>query len=165
MRFAGGQVFQRENSSGLTVLNEFEMMCQLRILFPLHFVVFNQTVCHLAAENNVEQVFLQSEQLSELNLDPDALSDMVSIMINKHTYNPSLQDVMDKYYEMFRGKNHPNKTDFFNRTEDSGEEEWVVCERETRVRRSELCVSEEEWVVCERETSLSFIKITQSLIY
>ena len=36
---------------------------------------------------------------------------------------PSLQDVMDKYYEMFRGKNHPNKTDFFNRTEDSGEEE------------------------------------------
>ena len=27
------------------VLNEFEMMCQLRILFPLHFVVFNQTTC------------------------------------------------------------------------------------------------------------------------
>ena len=51
---------------------------------------------------------------------------------------------MDKYYEMFRGKNHLNKTDFFNRTEDSGEEEWVVCER---------------------ETSLSFIKITQSVIY
>ncbi len=30
--------------NGVTVLNEFEMMCQLRILFPLHFVVFNQTV-------------------------------------------------------------------------------------------------------------------------
>ena len=104
-------------------------------------------------------------RLSEVNLDPDALTDMVSIMVNKHVYKLSLQDVMDKYYEMFRGKNHPNKTDFFNRTEDSGEEEWVVCERETRVRRSELCVSEEEWVVCERETSLSFIKITQSLIY
>ena len=45
---------------------------------------------------------------------------MVSIMVNKHTYKPSLQDVMDKYYEMFRGKNHPNKTaDLFNRTEDS----------------------------------------------
>ena len=37
-------------------------------------------------------------QLSEVNLDPDV--------------KPSLQDVMDKYYEMFRGKNHPNKTDF-----------------------------------------------------
>ena len=58
------------------------MMCQLRILFPLHFVVFNQTVCHLAAETNVEQVFLRSEQLSELNLDPDTLTDMVWIMVN-----------------------------------------------------------------------------------
>ena len=28
------------------VLNQFEMICQLRILFPLHFVVFKQTVCH-----------------------------------------------------------------------------------------------------------------------
>ncbi len=67
---------------GVTVLNEFEMMCHLRILFPLHFVVFNQTVCHLAAETNVEQVFLRSEQLSELNLDPDTLTDMVWIMVN-----------------------------------------------------------------------------------
>ena len=28
------------------VLNQFEMICQVRILFPLHFVVFKQTVCH-----------------------------------------------------------------------------------------------------------------------
>ena len=55
------------------------MMCHLRILFPLHFVVFNQTVCHLAAETNVEQVFLRSEQLSELNLDPDTLADISGI--------------------------------------------------------------------------------------
>jgi hypothetical protein len=27
------------------------------ILFSLHFVVFKQTVCHLTAEANVEQVF------------------------------------------------------------------------------------------------------------
>ena len=53
----------------------------------------------------------------------DTLTDMVSIMVNKHVYKPSLQEVMDKYYEMFRGKNHPNTTDLFNRTEDSGEEE------------------------------------------
>ena len=105
------------------VLNEFEMMCHLRILFPLHFFVFKETVSHLTAEANVEQVFSRAGQLSQVNLDPDALDDMVSIMVNKHKYKPSLQDVMDKYYEMFRGKNHPNKTDFFNRTEDSGEEE------------------------------------------
>ena len=74
---------------------------------------------HLAAEVNVEQVFSRPGQLSEVNLDPDALADMTSIMVNKYTYKTSLQDVMDKYYEMFRGKNYPNKTDFFNRTEDS----------------------------------------------
>ena len=101
------------------VLNEFEMMWQLRVLFPLYFFVFKQTVSHLAAEANVEQVFSRAGQLSEVNLDPDALADMVSIMVNKHAYKPSLKDIMDKYYEMFRGKNHTNKTDFFNRTEES----------------------------------------------
>ena len=54
------------------VLDEFEMMCQLHILFPLHFFVFNQTECHLAAEVNVEQVFSRAGQLSEVNLDLDA---------------------------------------------------------------------------------------------
>ena len=82
---------------------------------------------------------------------------MVSIMVNKHVYKPSLKDIMDKYYEMFRGKNHTNKTYFFNRTEESDADEW------TRLRSWVL--SEEESVVCERETSLSFIKITQSVIY
>ena len=84
-----------------------------RILFPLHFVVFKQTACHLAAEANVEQVFSRAGQLSEVNLDPDALADMVSIMVNKLAYKPSVKDIMDKYYEMFRGKS-ANKKDFFN---------------------------------------------------
>ena len=74
---------------------------------------------HLTSEVNVEQVFLRAGRLSEVNLDPDTLADMVSIMVNKHTYKPSLKDIMDKYYEMFRGRNHTNKTDFFNRTEES----------------------------------------------
>ena len=62
------------------VLNEVEMMWQIRILFPLNFVVFNQTVCHLTAETNVEKVFSRVGQLSEVNLDPDVLPDMISIM-------------------------------------------------------------------------------------
>ena len=78
------------------VLNEFEMMWQLRALFPFHFFVFKQTASHLAAEANVKQVFSRAGQLSEVNLDPDALADMVSIMVNKYTYKPTLQDVMDK---------------------------------------------------------------------
>ena len=44
---------------------------------------------------------------------------MVSIMVNKHTYKPSLKDIMDKYYEMFRGKNQTNSSDLFNSPEDS----------------------------------------------
>ena len=66
----------------------------------------------------MEQVFLRVGQLSEVNSDPDGLVDMVSIMINKDTYNPSVKDIMDKYYEMFSGKNRGNKADFFNSPED-----------------------------------------------
>ena len=71
---------QRFVSAEDGILNEFEMMWQLRILFPLHFVVFKQTACHLTSESNVEQVFSRAGQLSEVNLDPDALADMVSMM-------------------------------------------------------------------------------------
>ena len=39
---------------------------------------------------------------------------MVSIMVNNITYKPSVKDIMDKYYEIFRGKNSANKKDFFN---------------------------------------------------
>ena len=73
---------------------------------------------HLTVETNVEEVFSRVEQLSEINVDPDNFTDMVSIMINKHTYKPSVKDIMDKYYEMFRGKNRSNKTDFLNSPED-----------------------------------------------
>ena len=61
------------------VLNEFEMMWQLRVLFPLHFFVFKKTASHLAAEANVEQVFSRAGQLSEVNLDPDTLADISGI--------------------------------------------------------------------------------------
>ncbi len=94
------------------------MMCHLRIMFPLCFFVFNQTVSQLTTEDNVEQVFSRVGQLSEVNSDPDSLVVMVSIMINIHTYKPSVKNIMDKYYEMFRDKNRGNKTDFFNRPED-----------------------------------------------
>ena len=51
----------------------------------------------------MEQVFSRTGQLSEVNLDPHTLSDIVSIMVNKLVYKPSVKDIMDKYYEMFRG--------------------------------------------------------------
>ncbi len=43
-------------------------------VFPLYFFVFKQTVSHLTAEANVEQVFSRAGQLSEVNLDPDTLT-------------------------------------------------------------------------------------------
>ncbi len=58
----------------------------------------------------MEQVFSRVGQLSEVNLDPDALADMVSIMVNKLVYKPSVKDIMEKYYE----KNSANKKDFLN---------------------------------------------------
>ncbi len=39
---------------------------------------------------------------------------MVLIMVNKLVYKLSVKDIMDKYYEMFRGKNSANKKDLFN---------------------------------------------------
>ncbi len=73
------------------VLNEFYIMLYILVLFPLYFFVFIQTVSHLTVEDNVEQVFSRVGQLSEVNLDPETLTDMVSIMVNKHTYKPSLK--------------------------------------------------------------------------
>ena len=61
--------------------------------YPVPFAFFcfqKQTECHLAGESNVEQVFSLSGQLSEDNLHPDSLADMVSTMVNKHVYKPSL---------------------------------------------------------------------------
>ena len=49
-------------------------------------------------------VYSRVGQLSEVNLDPDVLVDMVSIIVNKYVYKPSLHDIMKKYYEIFRGK-------------------------------------------------------------
>ena len=39
---------------------------------------------------------------------------MVSIMVNKLVYKPSIKDTMDKFCWLCRGKNSANKKDFFN---------------------------------------------------
>jgi hypothetical protein len=85
------------------------------------------------------------------------LTDGTTFRSLKLVYKPFVKDIMDKYYEMFRGKNSGNKKDFFNSPDspehsdqDSDADGW------TRLRRSRG-LNEDEWVVCER---LSFIKIT-----
>ena len=60
--------FTRRTSAS-DLLNEFEMMWALRERFPLHYIVFKQTACHLAHEANVEQVFSRAGNLSDPNID------------------------------------------------------------------------------------------------
>ena len=47
------------------LLNEFAMMWSLREAFPLHFIIFKQTACHLPHEGNVEQIFSRAGLRSE----------------------------------------------------------------------------------------------------
>ena len=51
--FWEGRKFTTEDG----LLNEFAMMWALRNKFPLHYVLFKQTACHLPREANVEQIF------------------------------------------------------------------------------------------------------------
>ena len=90
--------------------------------------------------------------LSEVNLDPDTLDDVVSIMVNKLAYKAFVKDIMDKYYK----KNSANKKDVFNSPDnpehsdqDSDTGGW------SRLRTS-WGVNEEEWVVCERNQSVIY---------
>ena len=70
------------------LLNEFAMMWALRERFPLHFIVFKQTACHLSREANVEQVrvFSRAGKLSDPNVDPEFLAHLVMVLINKKSY-------------------------------------------------------------------------------
>ena len=86
------------------LLNEFKMMWDLRESFPLHFTVFKQTACHLAHEANVEKVFSRAGLLADPNLLPAHLSTLVMVGFNKKGFEPQLDAIKDKYYEMFRNK-------------------------------------------------------------
>ena len=46
-------------------LDEFAMMSDLKSDFPLHYVVFRQTACHMAHEANVECVFSLAKRVSQ----------------------------------------------------------------------------------------------------
>ena len=61
------------------LLNEFAMVFSLRQAFPLHYIVFRQTACHLPHEANVEQIFSRAGLLSDPNLDPDYLAVLVKV--------------------------------------------------------------------------------------
>jgi hypothetical protein len=86
------------------LLNEFQMMWDLRDRFPLHFIVFKQTACHLAHEANVEQIFSRAGNLSDPNMDPDFLAHLVMVAVNRKSFEPTLAAIKDKYFELYRGR-------------------------------------------------------------
>ena len=86
------------------LLNEFAMMWALRDRFPLHFIVFKQTACHLPHEANVEQLFSRAGMLTDPNMDPQFLATLTSIAINKSACNPHWEKIKSKYFDKFRGK-------------------------------------------------------------
>ena len=79
-------------------------MWALRASFPLHYIIFKMTACHLPHEANVEQIFSRAGLLADPNLQPVHLATLVKIGVNKKSYQPSVSAIIDKYYEMLRGR-------------------------------------------------------------
>ena len=81
-------------SDGL--LNEFKMFYHLRHRFPLHYMVFKQTACHLPHEANVEQYFSRAGLLSDPNMDPAYLGVLVMVGANKKKSKPTVVAIMER---------------------------------------------------------------------
>jgi hypothetical protein len=90
--------------ASLAVLNEFAMMWAIRDLFPLHYTVFKQYASHLPHEANVEQLFSRSGNLSDPNMDPEFLAALTSIGVNKKVYKPTVSEIKDMFFKLYRGK-------------------------------------------------------------
>ena len=72
------------------------MMWALRDKFPLHYVLFKQTACHLPREANVEQIFSRAGLLADPNLNPAHLAVLVRIGFNKKAFEPAVAAIKEK---------------------------------------------------------------------
>ena len=52
----------------------------------------------------MEQLFSRSGNLSDPNMDPHFLAILTSIGINKKVYKPSVSEIKDMYFKMFRAQ-------------------------------------------------------------
>lgn len=57
---------------------------------------------HTCAPALATQVFSTAGNLSTPHTDPDFLINLVLISRNKKSFKPSLKDIKDKYFELFR---------------------------------------------------------------
>ena len=52
----------------------------------------------------MEQLFSRSGHLADPNMDPNYLATLTTIGINKKVYKPSVSEIKDMYYQMYRGQ-------------------------------------------------------------
>ncbi|KAL1495272.1 hypothetical protein AB1Y20_017132 [Prymnesium parvum] len=84
------------------IINEFQMMWELRLEFPHHYIVFLQCAAHLLHEANVEQIFSLAGRLSDPSLNPTNLENMVRVHYNKKAFMPSMKPIRERYYRKYR---------------------------------------------------------------
>jgi len=96
-------------------VNEFALIYKVRHRLPLHYIVFKQVSSHLGHEGNSEQLFSSSGRLSDDNgrMDPHRLAVWTSIGVNRHVYQPSVQEILKRYMLKFsKGGKHVRDDDY-----------------------------------------------------
>ena len=83
------------------MLDEFSLLSSLKSQFPLHYIIFKQTACHMGHEGDCEQFFSTAKHRSDPNMKQSFLRHLAKTAKNKHMYNPSAKDVWRKYKSFF----------------------------------------------------------------
>ena len=63
-----------------------------------------QSTTYLPHQANVEQLFSRSGNLSDPNMDPMFLAALTSIGANKKAYKPTVAEIKEMYFQMYRGR-------------------------------------------------------------
>ena len=64
----------------------------------------SKAASHLPHEANIEQFFSRAGNLSDPNQKPSHLAALVSAGANRGAFCPTTDAILEKYFEMFRGK-------------------------------------------------------------
>ena len=94
---------KHKDNDGL--VNEFALLYEVRLNFPLHYILFRQTASHIAHEANSEQLFSLAGRLADPNLEPRELGVLAKIASNALVYKPDYDDILQRYMDKFAKKN------------------------------------------------------------
>ena len=83
------------------LVNEFALLYEVRLSFPLHYILFRQTASHIAHEANSERLFSLSGRLADPNMDPKELGIFAKLASNASVYKPSYDAILQRYMDKF----------------------------------------------------------------